>query len=445
MGVISRGIKNAFRNTIRTISLSAILGLSIALALIMLLSLKTVQAKIDSVKSSIGNIVTVNPAGVRGFEGGGDLLTSSDANTIKNIANVKSLTLAFTDRLTPITDTSLASAIDPGSFGQRQQERFGPGSGSNNTGRNSQPRTFTIPINAVGTNDLSSYTLKSGAAFDPSSSDNVALLGADLATKNNLSTGGTFKAYGADIKVAGIYDTGNRFTNASIVMPLTSLQTLSGQKDQLNSITVQTSSIDSLSQVQNDIKSKIGSRADVTTTADASQNAILPLENIKTIATYSLIGSLVAGAAIILMTMMMIVRERRREIGVLKAIGASNMKVMSQFVVESLVLTLTGSILGIVLGFAFSNPVLKVLVTNSQSSSQSSQGPQGGFGGGRALASLGELVPNAQNTLRDIHAVVNFQIILYGLGAALLIAIIGSALPALMISKIRPAEVMRTE
>ena len=36
----------------------------------------------------------------------------------------------------------------------------------------------------------------------------------------------------------------------------------------------------------------------------------------------------VAGAIIIFLTMMMIVRERRREIGVLKAIGASNVNVV---------------------------------------------------------------------------------------------------------------------
>ena len=79
---------------------------------------------------------------------------------------------------------------------------------------------------------------------------------------------------------------------------------------------------------------------------------------------------------------MMIVRERRREIGVLKAIGSSNSSIMAQFTIESLVLTLAGSVIGIILGFIFSNPVLKVLVNNSTGSSNAGGNIGRSFGGG---------------------------------------------------------------
>lgn len=140
--------------------------------------------------------------------------------------------------------------------------------------------------------------------------------------------------------------------------------------------------------------------------------------------------------------MVMIVRERRREIGVLKAIGSSNALIAMQFVFESLVLTLMSAIVGVILGFIFSNPVLKILVSNSQTSSQSGGGRGFGGGAGGALMRFGG---SAQNTLRDIHAVVGWEIILYGLAAAVIIAIIGSVVPSFLISKISPAEVMRKE
>lgn len=464
MGVISRGFKNAFRNTIRTVSITFILGLSIAMALIMLLALKTVQSKIDSVKSSIGNVVTVSPAGVRGFEGGGELLTGQNATDVSAISHVTNVTKIISDRLrlegststrpgqtnTDTSTTTLTSPIDPGSFGNRQRQQQSDSSSS--TGQ-----TFTMPVMLTGTNNLDStaslnaskFDVTSGNKINPNSSDNVAMLGKDLATKNNLAVGQTFRAYGKDITVAGIFDGGNTFANASLVMPIATVQALSGQADQINSISVQTDSIDSLSGVTQAIKDKLGSKADVASSQDTSQNAVKPLENIKTISLYSLIGSLVAGSIIIFLTMIMIVRERRREIGVLKAIGSSNIKIVSQFTVESLVLTVLSSVIGIVLGFIFSNPVLKVLVSNSESSATGSNGSgqiaRGAGGGGGMMARFGGGLSGAGNALRDIHAIVGWEIIVYGLLAAIAIAIIGSAIPSFFIAKVRPAEVMRAE
>ena len=81
MSVTARGVKNAFRNSIRSISITAILALTIALALVMLLSLKAVQARIDDVKASVGNTVTVLPAGARGFQGGGQSCKIAEGTT----------------------------------------------------------------------------------------------------------------------------------------------------------------------------------------------------------------------------------------------------------------------------------------------------------------------------------------------------------------------------
>lgn len=460
MGVIVRGFKNALRNNIRALSIVFILAVSIGMSLVMLMSLKTVDGKIDSVKSSIGNTIVVSPAGVRGFEGGGELLTVQNSETIKNLANIKSVALTLSDRLmnenstssgmpgqssTTSSKTSLNSAIEAGSFGNRQR-RFS----DNQSGVDSESRTPpSMPITVSGVNVLSSAALSisqfdvtSGEKIDPTSTDNVAMLGKDLATKNNLTVGSTFKAYDKDIKVIGIFDSGSTFTNGGIVMPLKTVQNLSGQTDQINSIIVETNSIDTVSTVSTAIKEKLGTAVDVTSQQDRSQEAIKPLENIKTISFYSLIGSLVAGAIIILLTMVMIARERRREIGVLKAIGASNLNIVTQFIAESLTLTFASAILGIILGLVLSNPVLKMLVNNSSESTPvvSSGGPMGGAG-----RMMREGLGGVQSTIGNLHNVVGWEIILYGFLAAVVIAIIGSAIPAYIIAKIRPAEVMRQE
>jgi putative ABC transport system permease protein len=47
--------------------------------------------------------------------------------------------------------------------------------------------------------------------------------------------------------------------------------------------------------------------------------------------------------------------------------------------------------------------------------------------------------------ISGLHAAVGPSILLYGVLAAVGIALVGSALPAYLIAKVRPAEVMRSE
>src|SRR5579864_5984164 len=119
MGVIHRGVKNAFRNSIRTLSIILILGLSIGLALAMLMARQAVQNRISDVKSSIGNTITISPAGARGFEGGGEPLTTDEITKVKALPHVTTVTQTLTDRLDS-SSTNLQSAIDPGTLGARQ-------------------------------------------------------------------------------------------------------------------------------------------------------------------------------------------------------------------------------------------------------------------------------------------------------------------------------------
>src|SRR5438552_9342215 len=187
MSVTTRGVKNAFRNTIRSISITAILALTIALALVMLLSLKAVQARIDDVKASVGNTVTVTPAGARGFAGGGEPLTASQIKKIEQTAHVKSVTSTLEDRwVTEGTDaptgpngetagsTNLQSAIDAGSLGNRNNSNSGGATVGGNF-----PANFTLPITVTGTtapgstavSGVNTFKLTAGENIDGSSSD----------------------------------------------------------------------------------------------------------------------------------------------------------------------------------------------------------------------------------------------------------------------------------
>lgn len=458
MNVISRGIRNAFRNQVRTLSIVVILGLSIGLSLAMLVAHRAVGQKITSVKSNVGTSITISPAGFGGgFGSGGNPLTESQLATVKQLPHVVSLNESLTDRLTS-SDTNLQSAVSLGSLGRRFDASGGGFGGVGSGFGGGGTANFTPPVTVVGTTnptDLSggggpaggsggTFSLKSGQVFNSTSSDNVALVGTSLASKNNLKVGSTFTAYNTTITVVGIFDDGSTFANNQVVLPLATEQALSSQPDDVTSATVTVDSVTNLSSVTTAIKNKLGSStADVTDDETRAQQAVQPLQDVSSISLYSLIGAVIAGGVIVLLTMVMLVRERRREIGIFKALGASNLKVMLQFMSEAVTLTVLGAVVGIILGVVAGNPITKLLVSNSSNSTSSGVAIPGGggFAGRRGGGGFGFV----RNNFSSIHAAVGWSIIIYGLLAALVIAIVGSAAVSYLITKVRPAEVMRSE
>jgi putative ABC transport system permease protein len=447
----------------RSVGVVVILAVAIALSISMLIARDAVSAKINTVRASTGNTITVAPAGFFGGQGGGTALTTAQITSLLAIPNVTAVQAQLSERLSS-TQTSLTSPTTAGSLG-RQFGSFGGGGASGSSA------TFSVPIRVIGTNSPGNSLvggangggtekLTSGTSFSATSSADVAIVGNDMATKNKLKVGSTFTAWGKTITVVGIYNAGSTFANADVLMPLATVQKLASATNQITGATVVVNNINNVSGAVTAISKKLGTAADVTSTQATVQSQLAPLNSVKTISTYTLIGAVVGAAIILLLSMLMIVRERRREIGVLKALGATNRSVVLQFISESTTFTLMGAVVGFIGGVVISSPITSALVSASGGSTSNSPGgfvrasgsgfanggsgftPPAGAGGGglgfRGLRGLG-------NTLGNLHTSVGWSTLVFALMAAIIIAALGSTVASATITRIRPAEVLRSE
>ena len=93
----------------------------------------------------------------------------------------------------------------------------------------------------------------------------------------------------------------------------------------------------------------------------ALQNAQNTMNQTNTQAFEEIIVAVVATSLIVLFMMLYTVRERTKEIGTLKAIGFSNFSVMSQFMLEGVLLSLLAGVVAIAIGI-FAAPVLSSIL-----------------------------------------------------------------------------------
>jgi putative ABC transport system permease protein len=145
------------------------------------------------------------------------------------------------------------------------------------------------------------------------------------------------------------------------------------------------------------------------------------------------IALLVAGISI-LNIMLVSVMERTREIGIMKALGAKDRTILSQFLSEAVLLGVLGGFLGIVVGFVLAygmGLMLPLLFSGGMSSDfmGGNGGGLGGFGG-----SSFTLVP-----------VLPLETIFIAMGFAIIVSVVFALYPARKAAKLDPVKALRYE
>ncbi len=204
--------------------------------------------------------------------------------------------------------------------------------------------------------------------------------------------------------------------SSEVLIPLSTAQKILAGKTNLDSIAVEVIDSDTVEMATSDIEDTLMITHDIELEADAdfsvrsSQAMTESISSVTGTLTTVISGiaaiSLLVGGIGIMNIMLVTVTERTKEIGLLKALGAKKQDILTQFLIESVVLTLFGGIIGMSLGIL--------------------------------LAYLG-------SSLLNIPFIVSLSSVLLAMGVSTIIGIVFGWYPANQAAKLNPIDALRYE
>lgn len=335
-----------------------------------------------------------------------------------------------------------------------------------------------IQINGVsttaGSSSFSDNTAKiiSGRGIKTNDENkNNVVIESELATANNLKVGDIIKVADSSdsskktsVKIVGIYKaktTTNGFSRQdpsnTIYASYTLSNKLAGTESKVSNVTY-TMSDPSKTATFTKAAKKILNDSDMTLTSDAAayKAAAKQMKGVASFASKIVWVVAIAGVLILGLIILLITRERRREIGILVSLGETKMKVIAQLFTELLIVLAVALGIATAAGTAVSGPISNSLVQQQQSSQQSamSQGAPGGGmnksggqnqgnrapmnGGGMRMAGTASKMTNI-NTVLTPGAIAELG------GMAILIALLSVSGAGITILRMKPKKILQAD
>ena len=204
-----------------------------------------------------------------------------------------------------------------------------------------------IGIDPAGTT-MADISIKEGRIFEDNADE--VIMGEIYADDNNYSVGDTIEVNREDFEIVGIYETGDSSMAGGVFTSISRVGELMDDEDSISNIYVKVEKGADAQEVADRIDAKYGDNI-TTITSVMEMEQMANMLNMLQASTWAIsLLAIVVGGLGIINTMLMSVFERTREIGVLKAVGWSNRKIITMIVGESLVITIVSAIIGAVVG-----------------------------------------------------------------------------------------------
>ncbi|MDR2800292.1 MAG: FtsX-like permease family protein [Desulfovibrio sp.] len=197
--------------------------------------------------------------------------------------------------------------------------------------------------------------------FPRASEDSEVLAGGVAARKLNLAPGTILRLRGRDMRVSGVLRLTGTDDDNVLFVPLPLAQTLAGKPGQAAFLEV--AALCSGCPIDDIVAQLQGALPDteVRALAQVAESRMYTVRFAQNLAFYVSLVILVTACAMLVMSMLSAVTERRREIGIMRAVGFSRFKVFAVFVSEAVSIGTFAGLTGYLLGQGLSAAVLRRL------------------------------------------------------------------------------------
>ncbi|WP_404593171.1 ABC transporter permease [Paenarthrobacter histidinolovorans] len=179
------------------------------------------------------------------------------------------------------------------------------------------------------------------------------------------------------------------------------------------------------------------------TDLDSYNNIVKPVESMRGLATTFLIVVLILGAGILVLISMIAVRERKYEVGVLRAMGMPKRKVLAGFLTESVALTVAALLVALPIAFLAAKPVAAALLSSQNDAyTNSSQAAQPSASNGVVIVGNQPGEGSSMPSLTSLDVSLDLNSVLQLGLLSLLLAALASVIGIVVISRFEPIKIL---